>query len=87
MRYSPPTPTAATIVTKWVKITLTLTLTLIRTLTLTLTPKEAFGIVMRLEAGGSLEDHLYKLETPFSMADKVRLLLSRPLQHPHVAPI
>ena len=36
--------------------------------------QEAFGIVMRLEGGGSLEDHLYRRRTEFTMAEKVRIL-------------
>ena len=36
--------------------------------------EEAFGIVMRLEEGGSLEDHLYKLHTKFPMLEKIRIL-------------
>ena len=34
----------------------------------------AFGIVMRLEGGGSLEHHLYTLGTKFSMLEKIRIL-------------
>jgi len=37
--------------------------------------EEAFGIVMRLEKGGSLSDNMYKLADFYSMTDKVRLLL------------
>ena len=36
--------------------------------------EEAFGIVMRLEEGGSLEHHLYKLHTKFPMLEKIRIL-------------
>ena len=36
--------------------------------------EEAFGIVMRLEEGGSLEHHLYQLGTQFSMAEKICIL-------------
>ena len=36
--------------------------------------EEAFGIVMRLEEGGSLEHHLYTLGTKFPMQEKIRIL-------------
>jgi len=37
--------------------------------------EEAFGIVMRLEAGGSLEDMLHKRHDEISMTEKIRCLM------------
>ena len=44
--------------------------------------EEAFGMVMRLEKGGSLSDNMYKTADFYSMTDKVRILLPRPCLAP-----
>ena len=36
--------------------------------------EEAFGIVMRLEEGGSLEHHLYTIGTKFTLLERIRIL-------------